>query len=35
MDGWLRVSPEAVGTDAELRSWVRHGVAYARTLPAK
>jgi hypothetical protein len=35
MDGWLRVDPEAVGTDAELRRWVAHGVAYARALPPK
>jgi TfoX N-terminal domain len=35
MDGWLRVDAEAVGTDAELRSWVRHGVAYVRSLPPK
>ena len=35
MDGWLRVDVEAVSTDAELRSWVRHGVDYARSLPAK
>jgi hypothetical protein len=35
MGGWLRVGPEAVGTDAELRRWVRRGIAYARTLPAK
>ncbi len=35
MDGWLRVDAEAVETDAELRSWVRHGVDYARSLPAK
>ena len=35
MNGWLRVDPEAVSTDAELRSWVRHGVDYARSLAAK
>jgi hypothetical protein len=32
MDGWLRVDAEAVRTDEELRGWVRHGVAYARSL---
>jgi TfoX/Sxy family transcriptional regulator of competence genes len=32
MDGWLRVDAEAVETDEELRGWVRHGVAYARSL---
>jgi TfoX/Sxy family transcriptional regulator of competence genes len=35
MDGWLRVDAAAVETDAELRQWVSHGVAYARALPAK
>ncbi len=35
MDGWLRVGPEVIGTDAELRRWVRHGVGYARSLPPK
>jgi hypothetical protein len=35
MGGWLRVGPEAVGGDAELRRWVRHGIGYARSLPAK
>jgi TfoX/Sxy family transcriptional regulator of competence genes len=35
MNGWLRVDPEAVSTDAELRSWLRHGVDYARSLAPK
>jgi TfoX/Sxy family transcriptional regulator of competence genes len=35
MDGWLRVESVAVETDAELRRWVTHGVAYARSLPPK
>ena len=35
MDGWLHVLPEAVATDESLRSWVAHGVAYARSLPPK
>jgi hypothetical protein len=35
MDGWLRVDAEAVETDEQLRSWVAHGVAYARALPPK
>jgi TfoX/Sxy family transcriptional regulator of competence genes len=35
MDGWLRIDPEAVETDDELRDWVRRGVAYARSLPPK
>jgi TfoX/Sxy family transcriptional regulator of competence genes len=35
MDGWLRVSPEGVRTKRELESWVKRGVAYARSLPPK
>jgi hypothetical protein len=35
MDGWLRVDVEAVETDDALRSWVDHGVDYARSLPPK
>lgn len=35
MAGWLRVDAAAVGTDEELRRWVRRGVAYARSLPPK
>ena len=35
MDGWLRVDAEAIETDDDLRRWVRHGISYARSLPAK
>ncbi|GAA2152396.1 TfoX/Sxy family protein [Nocardioides koreensis] len=35
MDGWLRVDVAVLGTDEELRRWVDHGLAYARTLPPK
>jgi TfoX/Sxy family transcriptional regulator of competence genes len=35
MDGWLRVDPEGVRTKRDLERWVRRGVDYARTLPAK
>ena len=35
MDGWLRVSTDAVVTEEALRSWVERGVAYARSLPPK
>ncbi|MGY2704697.1 TfoX/Sxy family protein [Nocardioides sp. HB32] len=35
MNGWLRVVPEGVGTDVELRRWVNVGVTYARSLPPK
>jgi TfoX/Sxy family transcriptional regulator of competence genes len=35
MDGWLRVSEDAVSGEAELSRWVDRGASYARTLPAK
>jgi len=35
MQGWLRVDDEAIRTKRQLERWVRVGVDYARTLPAK
>jgi len=35
MDGWLRIDPDAVEGDADLRQWVDVGVTYARSLPPK
>jgi TfoX/Sxy family transcriptional regulator of competence genes len=35
MQGWLRVDTEAVRTRRQLEKWVRLGVGYARSLPAK
>ena len=35
MRGWLRVDTDAVRTKRQLERWVRVGVGYARTLPAK
>ena len=35
MRGWLRVAPDGVRTKRELERWVKHGVAYARSLPSK
>ncbi len=35
MQGWLRVDTEAVRTKRQLEKWVRLGVGYARSLPAK
>ena len=35
MQGWLRVDDEGVRTKRQLEPWVRRGVAYARSLPAK
>ena len=33
--GWLRVDVEGVRTKRQLEPWVRRGVDYARSLPAK
>ncbi len=35
MDGWLRVDAQGLESDDDLRRWVSHGVAYARSLPTK
>jgi TfoX/Sxy family transcriptional regulator of competence genes len=35
MDGWLRVGAEHVGQKRQLETWVKRGVTYARSLPAK
>ena len=35
MEGWLRVEAEHVETKASLAAWVKRGVSYAGTLPAK
>jgi TfoX/Sxy family transcriptional regulator of competence genes len=35
MRGWLRVDSEGVRTKRQLAPWVKRGVAYARSLPAK
>jgi TfoX/Sxy family transcriptional regulator of competence genes len=35
MEGWLRVDAEEVRQKRQLGVWVRRGVAYARSLPAK
>jgi TfoX/Sxy family transcriptional regulator of competence genes len=35
MQGWLRIDAEGVRTKRQLESWVRRGVAYARSLPSK
>ena len=35
MSGWLRVDADDVRTKRQLAPWVRRGVAYARSLPAK
>ena len=35
MTGWLRVLPEAVAAEEDLRRWVDVGVGYARSLPPK
>lgn len=33
--GWVRVDPAGVRTMRQLQGWVRRGVGYARSLPAK
>ncbi|MDI3417591.1 TfoX/Sxy family protein [Streptomyces luteolus] len=35
MRGWLRVAAEDLRTQRQLSPWVRRGVDYARSLPAK
>jgi len=35
MDGWLRVSTEAVAEEEALGRWVDRGLAYAGSLPPK
>jgi TfoX/Sxy family transcriptional regulator of competence genes len=35
MDGWLRVTSEAVADDRELQRWVDIGTSYAASLPPK
>jgi TfoX/Sxy family transcriptional regulator of competence genes len=35
MDGWLRVTSDAVADDEALRRWVDVGTSYAATLPPK
>jgi hypothetical protein len=35
MRGWLRVSPEHLGTDDDLAPWVDRGIEHARSLPPK
>jgi TfoX/Sxy family transcriptional regulator of competence genes len=35
MDGWLRVDTEHVREKRQLAAWVKRGVTFARSLPAK
>ena len=35
MPGWLRVDDAGVGTKRQLSAWVKRGVTYAGSLPAK
>jgi TfoX/Sxy family transcriptional regulator of competence genes len=35
MDGWITVAPEGLKTKRGLASWVKRGVAFAKTLPPK
>jgi len=35
MKGWLRVNPSVLDDDKTLGTWVKRGVAYAKSLPPK
>jgi len=35
MDGWLRIDPAGLESDADLERWVAIGAGYARSLPPK
>lgn len=35
MAGWVQVAPDAIASDEDLLAWVRRGIDFARTLPAK
>jgi TfoX/Sxy family transcriptional regulator of competence genes len=35
MTGWVRVVPDVVTRKPQLESWVKRGIGFARTLPAK
>jgi TfoX/Sxy family transcriptional regulator of competence genes len=35
MKGWLRVDESVLGDDKALGAWVKRGVSYAKSLPAK
>jgi TfoX/Sxy family transcriptional regulator of competence genes len=35
MKGWLLVEPEGCKTDKQLSAWVKEGIEFALTLPAK
>ena len=35
MDGWLRVTGDAVADDAALERWIAVGTSYAASLPPK
>jgi TfoX/Sxy family transcriptional regulator of competence genes len=35
MKGWITVAPEGYAAEEDLKSWIRQGVAFAQSLPAK
>lgn len=35
MKGWITVAPEGYAAEKDLKSWIRQGVAFAQSLPAK
>jgi len=35
MTGWVMVEPQGCETEADLKTWIKQGVAFARSLPGK
>ena len=35
MRGWVRVDPEGIADDDDLKDWINRGVKFVRTLPSK
>jgi hypothetical protein len=35
MKGWIMVSAEGIGSEADLKQWVHQGVTLAQSLPPK
>jgi hypothetical protein len=35
MTGWVMVEPQGCETEADLKVWIKQGVAFARSLPRK
>lgn len=35
MQGWAKVDPSGIASDAELKAWIDRAIKFARTLPSK